>query len=86
MISAGARATGAAQTLIHIVGTAWASEARKARAGKRAHTVLTGATIEARVGVTIIDVLIAGRASITPMTGTAKTSCQVGAGTMGAAG
>uniref|UniRef100_A0A8D2E2C8 Uncharacterized protein n=1 Tax=Sciurus vulgaris TaxID=55149 RepID=A0A8D2E2C8_SCIVU len=49
MVGAGARATGAAQTLIHIVGAAWASEARKARAGKGAHTVLTGATIEARV-------------------------------------
>lgn len=86
VVGAGARATGAAQTLVHVMGAAWASEARKARAGEGAHTVLAGASVEARVGVTIIDVLIAGRATVTPMTGTAKASRQVGAGTMGAAG
>uniref|UniRef100_A0A8C0XJ22 Secreted protein n=1 Tax=Castor canadensis TaxID=51338 RepID=A0A8C0XJ22_CASCN len=49
VVSAGARATGIAQTLINISGTAWTSKARKARARKRAHAVLTGATIEAGV-------------------------------------
>ena len=49
MVGAGARATGAAQTLIHIAGTAGASEAGEAGAGKGAHAVLTGATVQAGV-------------------------------------
>lgn len=49
MISAGARATGAAQTLIHISIAARTSKASEARAGKGAHTILAGTTVEARV-------------------------------------
>lgn len=49
MISTGARTTGAAQTFIYISSTARTSKAIEARTGKGAHTVLTGATIEARV-------------------------------------
>lgn len=49
MISTGARTTGAAQTLIHISSTARTSKAIEARAGKGAHAILTGATMEARV-------------------------------------
>lgn len=49
MISAGARATGTAQTFIHIPSTARTSKATEARTGKGAHTILAGATIEARV-------------------------------------
>lgn len=86
MVGAGAWAAGAAQTLVHITGTAGASKAREAGAGKGAHTVLTGATIQAGVGVTVIDVLVTGRATIPPMAGTTKTPSQVGAGTMGATG
>lgn len=37
-------------------------------------------------GVTVIDVLITGRATIPPMAGATKTPHQVGAGPMGAAG
>lgn len=37
-------------------------------------------------GLTVIDVLVTGRATVSPVTGTAKTPRQVGAGTMGAAG
>lgn len=83
MVSAGAWAAGAAQTLVHIAGTAGASKAREAGAGKGAHMILTGATIQAGVGVTVIDVLVTGRATVPPVAGTAKTPCQVGAGTMG---
>lgn len=49
MISTGARATGVAQTLVHIPSTARTSKASEARAGKGAHAVLAGTTIEARV-------------------------------------
>uniref|UniRef100_A0A8C6R837 Uncharacterized protein n=1 Tax=Nannospalax galili TaxID=1026970 RepID=A0A8C6R837_NANGA len=49
VIYAGAWATRAAQTLIHISSAAWTSKARKARAGKGTHAVLTGTTIEAWV-------------------------------------
>lgn len=49
MISTGARATGAAQTFIHILSTAGTSKAIEARTGKGAHAILAGATIEARV-------------------------------------
>lgn len=49
MVSAGAWAAGTAQTLIHIMGTVGASKAWEAGAGKGAHTVLTGATIQAGV-------------------------------------
>lgn len=49
MVGAGARATGTAQTLVHVAGTAGASKAWEAGAGKGAHTVLTGATIQAGV-------------------------------------
>lgn len=49
MVSAGAWAAGAAQTLVHIAGTAGASKAREAGAGKGAHMILTGATIQAGV-------------------------------------
>lgn len=86
MVGAGARAAGATQTLIHITGTAGASEAGEAGAGKGAHAILAGATIQAGVGVTVIDVMVTGRATITPMAGTTKTPLQVCAGTMGAAG
>lgn len=86
MVSAGAWAAGTAQTLIHIMGTVGASKAWEAGAGKGAHTVLTGATIQAGVGITVIDVLVTRRATVSPMAGTAKTPRQVGAGTMGAAG
>lgn len=37
-------------------------------------------------GITVIDVLVTRRATVSPMAGTAKTPRQVGAGTMGAAG
>lgn len=86
MVGAGARATGAAQTLIDILGTVRASKARKARAGKGAHAVLTGAAIEARVGVTVVNVLITGRSSVPTVAGTAETPCQVGTGAMGTTG
>lgn len=49
MVSTGARATGAAQTLIHVQGTGRASKASEAGAGKGAHAVLAGTAIEARV-------------------------------------
>ena len=49
MISTGARATGAAQTFVHISGTARTSKAVEARTGKGAHAILAGATMEARV-------------------------------------
>lgn len=49
MVGAGARPTGAAQTLVHISGTAGTSEAREAGAQKGAHAILTGATIQAGV-------------------------------------
>lgn len=49
MISAGAGSTRTAQTLIHISSTARTSKAGEARAGKGAHTVLAGPTIEAWV-------------------------------------
>lgn len=49
MVSAGAWAAGAAQTLIHITGTAGASKAGEAGAGKGTHVVLTGAAIQAGV-------------------------------------
>lgn len=49
MVSAGAWAAGAAQTLIHIPGTAGASKAGEAGAGKGTHVVLTGAAIQAGV-------------------------------------
>lgn len=49
MVGAGARAAGAAQTLVHISGTAGASEAGEAGAGKGAHAILAGATIQAGV-------------------------------------
>lgn len=49
MVGAGARATGTAQTLVHVAGAAGASEAWEAGAGEGAHTVLTGATIQAGV-------------------------------------
>lgn len=49
MISTGAWTTGAAQTFIHISSTVRTSKAIEARTGKGAHTILTGATIEARV-------------------------------------
>lgn len=86
MVSAGAWAAGAAQTLIHVTGTAGASKAGEAGAGKGTHVVLTEAAIQAGVGVTVIDVLVTGRATVSPVTGTAKTPRQVGAGTMGATG
>lgn len=86
MVSAGAWATGAAHTLVHVTGTAGASKAGEAGAGKGAHAVLTGAAIQAGVGVTVIDVLVTGRATVSSMAGTAKTPRQVGAGTMGTAG
>lgn len=86
MVSACAWATGAAQTLVHISGTAGTSETRKAGARKGAQAILTGATIQAGVGVTVIDVLVTGRPTIPPVAGTAETPLQVGAGTMGATG
>uniref|UniRef100_A0A8C8W2T0 Uncharacterized protein n=1 Tax=Peromyscus maniculatus bairdii TaxID=230844 RepID=A0A8C8W2T0_PERMB len=49
VVSTGARATGAAQTLIHVQGTGRASKASEAGAGKGAHAVLAGTAIEARV-------------------------------------
>lgn len=49
MVGAGAWATGAAQTLVHVAGTAGASKAWEAGAGKGAHAVLTGATIQAGI-------------------------------------
>lgn len=49
VISTGAGATRVAQTLVHIPSTAWTSKPREARAGKGAHAVLAGTTIEARV-------------------------------------
>uniref|UniRef100_A0A8C6GIC6 Uncharacterized protein n=1 Tax=Mus spicilegus TaxID=10103 RepID=A0A8C6GIC6_MUSSI len=49
VISTGARATGTAQTFVHISGTARTSKAIEARTGKGAHTILAGATMEARV-------------------------------------
>lgn len=49
MVSACAWATGAAQTLVHISGTAGTSETRKAGARKGAQAILTGATIQAGV-------------------------------------
>lgn len=86
MVCAGAGAAGAAQTLVHVAGAAGASEARKAGAGKGAHTVLTGAPIQAWVGITVIDVLLTGRASVPAVAGTAEAARQVGAGAMGATG
>lgn len=86
VVRAGARATGAAQALIHISGTARTSKAREAGARKGAHAILTGATIQAGVGVTVVDVLITGRTTIPPVAGTAETSLQVGAGTVGTTG
>lgn len=86
MVGARARATGAAQTLVHISGTVGTSEAREAGARKGVHAILTGATIQAGVGITVINVLITGRATISPMAGTAETPLQVGAGTAGATG
>lgn len=84
MISAGARATGTAQTFIHIPSTARTSKATEARTGKGAHTILAGATIEARVGVTVVNVLITERASVSSMADAPEAPWQVGAGTMGA--
>lgn len=49
MVSACAWTTGAAQTLVHISGTAGTSETRKAGARKGAQAILTGATIQAGV-------------------------------------
>lgn len=86
VVCAGAWATGTAQTLIYISGAAGTSKAREAGAGKGAHSILTGAAIQAGVGVTVIDVLITGRATIALVASTAETSCQVGAGTMGTTG
>lgn len=83
MISAGARATGTAQTFIHIPSTARTSKATEARTGKGAHTILAGATIEARVGVTVVNVLITERASVSSMADAPEAPWQVGAGTMG---
>lgn len=37
-------------------------------------------------GITVIDVLVTGRATIPPMAGATKTPRQVGTGPMGAAG
>lgn len=86
VISTGAGATGVAQTLVHIPSTVRTSKASEARAGKGAHAVLAGTTIEARVGVTVVNVLITERASVSPMADTPEAPRQVGAGTMGAAG
>lgn len=86
MVGAGARATGAAQALVHIEGTVRTSKARKAGAGEGARTILTGAAIEAWVGITVIDVLVTGRTSVPAVAGTAETSCQVGAGAVGTTG
>lgn len=86
MISAGARAAGTAQTFIHIPSTARASKATEARTGKGAHTILAGATIEARVGVTIVNVLTTERASVSSVADAPEAPRQVGAGPMGAAG
>uniref|UniRef100_A0A673TEX8 Uncharacterized protein n=1 Tax=Suricata suricatta TaxID=37032 RepID=A0A673TEX8_SURSU len=49
VVCAGARATGAAQTLVHVEGTAGTSKAREAGARKGAHAILAGATIQAGV-------------------------------------
>lgn len=49
MVGTGARATGAAQTFIHISSTARTSKAIEARTGKGTHPVLAGAAIEAWV-------------------------------------
>lgn len=49
MVCAGAWATGTAQTLIYISGAAGTSKAREAGAGKGAHSILTGAAIQAGV-------------------------------------
>lgn len=86
MVSACAWATWAAQTLVHISGTTGTSETRKAGARKGAQAILTGATVQAGVGVTVIDVLVTGRPTIPPVAGTAETALQVGAGTVGATG
>lgn len=86
MVSTGARATGAAQTLIHVQGTGGASKASEAGAGKGAHAVLAGTAIEARVGGTVVNVLITERASVSPMADAPEAPRKVGAGAMGAAG
>lgn len=86
VVSAGAWATRAAQTLVHVPGTVWTGEPRQAGAGERARAILTGAAIQTGVGVTVIDVLVTGRASVPPMAGTTETPHQVGAGTVGATG
>lgn len=86
VISTGARATGAAQTFVHISGTARTSKAVEARTGKGAHAILAGATMEARVGVTVVNVLITEGASVSPVADAPEIPWQVGAGTMGAAG
>lgn len=86
VVGAGARAAGVAQALVHVAGASWAGETKEAGAGKGAHAVLARATVQAWVGVTVIDVLIAGRASVPSMAGAAETPCQVGADTMRATG
>lgn len=86
MVHAGAGPTGAAQALIHILSAVGTSKAREAGARKGVHTILTGATIQAGVGVTVIDVLVTGRATVAPMADAVETPCQVGAGSMWATG
>nr|BAC38213.1 unnamed protein product [Mus musculus] len=50
MIRTGAtRATGAAQTFVHISGIARTSKANEAKGGEGAHAILAGATMEAPV-------------------------------------
>lgn len=85
VVGTGARAAGAAQTFIHISSTARTSKAIEARTGKGAHTVLAGAAVEARVGVTVVDILITERASVPPVADAPEAPGQVGAGPVGAA-
>uniref|UniRef100_A0A5F9D5C9 Uncharacterized protein n=1 Tax=Oryctolagus cuniculus TaxID=9986 RepID=A0A5F9D5C9_RABIT len=49
VVSAGAWATRAAQTLVHVPGTVWTGEPRQAGAGERARAILTGAAIQTGV-------------------------------------
>lgn len=60
----------------------------KAQCGLEEHILESSASGSSPelTGVTVIDVLVTGRATIPPMAGTAETPLQVGAGTVGATG